>query len=71
MLKKVPTLISLCLKKNEISLTDASVLGSAIAKHKELSFVDLSYCGLGKHALRMMTFSPPSSMGVRGYMALT
>jgi hypothetical protein len=52
MLKKVPTLISLCLKKNEISLTDASVLGSAIAKHKGLSFVDLSYCGFGKHAFK-------------------
>jgi Ran GTPase-activating protein (RanGAP) involved in mRNA processing and transport len=47
-LKKVPTLTSLCLKKSKITLTDASVLGAAIRKHKGLSFVDLSYCGMGK-----------------------
>ena len=52
-LKKVPTLISLCLKESKIThITDASVLGAAVGKHKGLSFVDLSYCGLGKHILK-------------------
>ena len=49
LLKKVPALISLGLSRNEISnVADAKVLSAAMAKHKGLSFVDLSECGLSK-----------------------
>ena len=47
-LKKCPTLTSLCLKQNKIeNVDDAKALSSAMAKHKGLFFVDLSSCGLG------------------------
>eukprot|EP00986_Skeletonema_menzelii_P019458 scaffold28069_cov148-Skeletonema_menzelii.AAC.2 len=50
LLKKVPALISLGLSRNEISnIADAKVLSAAMAKHKVLSFVDLSKCGLKKN----------------------
>jgi hypothetical protein len=48
LLKKVPALVSLGLSRNEISVSDAKALSAAMAKHKALSFVDLSECGLGK-----------------------
>eukprot|EP00984_Skeletonema_dohrnii_P001808 scaffold594_cov71-Skeletonema_dohrnii-CCMP3373.AAC.6 len=49
-LKKCPTLTSLCLKQNQIeNVDDATVLSSAMAKHKGLFFVDLSSCGLGRN----------------------
>ena len=47
-LKKCPTLISLCLARNEnMNVDGAKALSSAMAKHKGLFFVDLSRCGLG------------------------
>ena len=48
LLKKVPCLVSLGLSRNEIGVSDAKALSAAMAKHKALSFVDLSECGLGK-----------------------
>ena len=48
LLKKVPALISLGLSRNEIGVSDAKALSAAMTKHKVLSFVDLSECGLGK-----------------------
>jgi Ran GTPase-activating protein (RanGAP) involved in mRNA processing and transport len=48
LLKKLPALISLGLSRNEMGASDAKSLSAAIAKHKTLSFVDLSKCGLNK-----------------------
>jgi len=46
-LKNVPTLTSLSLCKSEFTSDDAKLVSTAISKHKGLSFVDLSKCGLG------------------------
>ena len=49
LLKAFPTLISLGLSHNEIcEVADAKLLSTAMTKHKMLSFVDLSKCGLEK-----------------------
>jgi len=48
LLKKVPALVSLGLSRNGIGVSDAKTLSAAMAKHKTLSFVDLSECGLGE-----------------------
>jgi len=49
LLKKTTALISLGLSGNQIeNVSDAKVLSAAMAKHKTLSFVDLSKCGLNK-----------------------
>ena len=49
LIKKVPALISLGLSGNQIeNASDAKTLSAAMAKHKVLSFVDLSKCGLNK-----------------------
>jgi len=49
LLKKIPNLISLGLSRSKIKeVDDARALSSAISKHKVLSFVDLSQCGLGE-----------------------
>lgn len=49
LMKNRPTLVSLCLSRNEIeNVADAKALSAAISKHKGLSFVDLSKCRLGE-----------------------
>lgn len=49
-LKNVPTLTSLSLSRSKFrSADDAKLVSTAIAKHKGLSFVDLSRCGLGEN----------------------